>query len=160
MIAQYESPAAQSQEMASRPKNLNLAHKHLPEMQKYGLLDLPPLFTPIVGNFYQGMLVFVPLYLQYLSKEASALTIRQCLQSWYAGERFISVIPKEQTERIGDGFLSPTALNGTNNLEIFIFARNDHLLLVSRFDNLGKGASGAAVQNLNLLINAPEDRGL
>jgi len=160
MIALYESPDQDRQEIASRPKNLNLAHKHLPEMQKYGLLANPPLFFPVVGDFYRGMLVFVPLILRLLSRGTTAEQVRGYLEQYYAGERFVQVKPKHECEAIADGFLSPLGCNGTNRLEIFVFSRGDNALLVARLDNLGKGASGAAVQNMNLMLGIDEGSGL
>ncbi len=160
MIASYEAPGKDRQELASRPKNLNLAHKHLPEMHKYGLLSDPPLFFPVVGDFYRGMLVFVPLILRLLPRGTTADQIRSYLQDYYAGELFVQVQTKEQSETIADGFLSPLGCNGTNRLEIFVFSRGDNALLVARLDNLGKGASGAAVQNMNLMLGVDEGSGL
>jgi N-acetyl-gamma-glutamyl-phosphate reductase len=160
MIATYEGPDQDRQEIASRPKNLNLGHKHLPEMQKYGLLTNPPLFFPVVGDYYRGMLVFVPLILRLLPRRMTADQVRSYLEGYYAGERFVKVKPKEESEAIADGFLSPLGCNGTNMLEIFVFSRGDNVLLVARLDNLGKGASGAAVQNMNLLLGGDEGTGL
>ena len=160
MIASFENEGRNPDEIASRPKNLDLCHKHLPEMQKYGLLERPPIFTPIVGNFYNGLLVFTPLYSHLLAQAKQGDEIRSFLEEYYYGEQFVRVFSQSETEAIGDGFLSPTACNETNNLDVFVFARTDHTLLVARLDNLGKGASGAAIQNMNLMIGAPEDRGL
>ena len=160
MIEDYEAGSADPREICCRPKNLNLAHKHLPEMQKYGLLARPPQFIPIVGNFYQGMLVFIPLFLGLLASRTDTGSIRRRLEGYYAGEQFVRVVSAEETEAIGEGFLSPLACNGSNRLEIFIFARGEQVLLVARLDNLGKGASGAAVQNMNLMLGTEESEGL
>jgi N-acetyl-gamma-glutamyl-phosphate reductase len=160
MIQAFENSGNSSQEICCRPKNLNLAHKHLPEMHRYGLLKHEPIFTPIVGNFYRGMLVFIPLYSQLLSSAKSGDEVRSLFQEYYKGEQFVRVALKSEIEDIGDGFVSPIGCNDTNNIDIFVFTRNGHILLVARLDNLGKGASGAAVQNMNIMIGASEDKGL
>jgi N-acetyl-gamma-glutamyl-phosphate reductase len=160
MIGAFENKANNLQEICSRPKCLNLFHKHLPEMRKYGLLQHVPIFTPIVGNFYKGMLVFIPIYSHLLIKIKQGDGIRSFLKDYYNGEQFVTVVSKTKTEEIGDGFISPIECNDTNNIDLFVFSRTDHILLVARLDNLGKGASGAAVQNMNLMIGAPENKGL
>jgi N-acetyl-gamma-glutamyl-phosphate reductase len=160
MIANFEAAGQDPKSIAARPKNLNLAHKHVPEMQKYGLLSSPPLFVPIVGNFYNGMLVFVPLHLGLLSKTVTADSIRDLFAQYYANEKFVKVMSKAETEAVGDGFVSPLACNETNRLELFVFARGEQVLIVTRFDNLGKGASGAAVQNMNIMLGIDEGKGL
>ena len=160
MIAAFEKPGNDTQEICCRPKNLNLAHKHLPEMQQHGLLSQQPVFTPIVGNFFRGMLVFIPLHVRFLTRNQSSSNIRTFFEEYYKGEQFIRVASQQVIEEIGDGFLSPVVCNETNYLDLFVFDKNDHVLLVARLDNLGKGASGAAVQNMNLLIGAPENKGL
>jgi len=106
------------------------------------------------------MLVFVPLILRLLRQGTTADRVRDYLEGYYAGERFVHVKTKEESEALADGFLSPLGCNGTNNLEIFVFSRGDNALLVARLDNLGKGASGAAVQNMNLLLGVDEGMGL
>jgi N-acetyl-gamma-glutamyl-phosphate reductase len=160
MIGDFENNRGNVQEICCRPKNLNLSHKHLPEMKMYGLLDNPPLFTPIVGNFYSGMLVFIPLCLDVLHKVKKASAIRDFFEDYYQGELFIRVATRKEIEEIGDGFLSPMGCNDTNRLDMYVFNRNGHVLVVARLDNLGKGASGAAVQNMNIMIGAPENKGL
>jgi len=160
MIADFQSDSSDREAICCRPKNLNLIHKHLPEMQKFGLLQQPPIFTPIVGDFFQGMLVFVPPYAAMMTHNAGADRIRSFFADYYRGEQFIRVASDEEIASIADGFLSPTACNDTNMLELFVFGRNDRLLIVTRLDNLGKGASGAAVQDMNILLGVPEDTGL
>jgi N-acetyl-gamma-glutamyl-phosphate reductase len=160
MIAAYETGSPDREAICCRPKNLNLVHKHLPEMKKFGLLSQTPIFTPIVGDFFQGMLVFVPLYPTLMTKKMAADDIRSFYSDYYVGEQFIRVAPSAEIAGIADGFLSPTALNGTNMLELFVFGKEDHVLVVARLDNLGKGASGAAVQNMNILMGVPENTGL
>lgn len=130
---------------------LGLTHKHQPEMARHGGLKHAPLFTPHVGGWRQGMLVQIPLHLGALGVEAEAL--HATLADHYAGERFVRVMPFEGG-RPADPILDPQLLNGTNELELFVYAspNGEHALLVSRLDNLGKGASGAAVQNLDVML--------
>jgi len=130
---------------------LNLSHKHLPEMQKYTGLAHPPLFTPSVGNFKQGMLVEVPLNLWTLSKMNNGEAIRNALAAHYAGSKFVDVKPYTA---IPPAELNPEALNNSNTLELFVFdnAKNEQAALVARLDNLGKGAGRAAMQNIELML--------
>ncbi|MDA3812073.1 MAG: N-acetyl-gamma-glutamyl-phosphate reductase [Spirochaetaceae bacterium] len=159
MIASYKENK-DSEDYSCRPKNLNLTHKHLPEMQKYGLLDNKPIFTPIVGNFYKGMLVFIPLYKNLLQKNLNQTNLIEFYKEYYKDENFINIFDKELIKTIDSDFISPGSNNNTNNLDILVFENDEQFLIVSRLDNLGKGASGAAVQNMNLLIDVPENTGL
>jgi len=163
MIESFEQPPP-----GARPQNfgaygLNLKHKHVDEMRAHAPLDCAPLFAPAVGYFRRGMLVHVPLQLAALPRAVSGADLHAALAEHYAGERFVTVRPLNDGSALRDGnFLEPEALNGTNRLELFVFA-NDAVrqaLLVARLDNLGKGASGAAVQNLNLMLGLPEEAGL
>jgi N-acetyl-gamma-glutamyl-phosphate reductase len=141
---------------------LGMNHKHLGEMQQHGLLAARPIFAPGVGRFHRGMLVSVPLHLSRLPG-LSAATLHAAYAEHFAGERFVSVRPLNDTAALRDGaFLEPENLNGTNRLEVFVFANDaqGQALLVARLDNLGKGASGAAVQNMNLMLGLPEAAGL
>lgn len=142
----------------ARPKNLNLKHKHLPEMKKYSMLKHSPIFTPIVGNFYNGMLVFIPIHKSYLKKEK--LNLLEFYSIYYRDETFIHVLEQDLIDKIDSNFISPIDCNGTNNLDIMVFESDEQLLLVSRLDNLGKGASGAAVQCLNIILGVDEDTAL
>ncbi|WP_104990165.1 N-acetyl-gamma-glutamyl-phosphate reductase [Deinococcus sp. NW-56] len=130
---------------------LSLTHKHQPEMARHGGLTQMPLFTPHVGGWRQGMLVQIPLHLEPLGVTAARL--HKALADHYAGERFVQVMPFEHGQP-ADAILDPQTLNGTNELELFVYASpgGEHALLVSRLDNLGKGASGAAVQNLDVML--------
>ncbi len=131
---------------------LTLAHKHVPEMQQHGLLERPPLFAPSVGAFARGMLVNVPLPVA----PAPGAALHAALAEHFAGEPLVTVRPLDDLAAARDGtYLEPEALNHTDRLELFVFA-NDRIgqaLLVARLDNLGKGASGAAVQNLDLMVS-------
>jgi N-acetyl-gamma-glutamyl-phosphate reductase len=128
---------------------LGLQHKHIPEIQKYGGLTRRPIFVPSVGHFRQGMLVSVPLHLDTLPGKPSAADLRVVLAERYQGCDYVSVV-----EPAVDGKLEPEALNDTNKLELAVYANEAQrqAVLVARLDNLGKGASGAAVQNLSLML--------
>jgi len=139
---------------------LSLQHKHVPEMQKYSGSRHKPLFTPAVGHYYQGMLVQVPLFIRNLARSATIDDLHDVLAARYAAEPFISVLPTGAAEALQDGFLNATACNATNRLEIMLFGTAEQVLLVARYDNLGKGAAGAAIQNLNLMLGMDETAGL
>ncbi len=163
MIESFEQPVAgTTQPQAFGAYGLTLNHKHLAEMQQHGLLAAKPVFAPSVGRFHRGMLVSVPLHLPHLPG-ATAERLHAAYVEHFAGERFVTVRPLNDTAGLRDGaFLEPEDLNGTNRLEVFVFASDAHgqALLTARLDNLGKGASGAAVQNLNLMLGLPEGAGL
>ncbi len=134
---------------------LGLNHKHLPEMQQHGLLQHKPLFCPAVGDFHQGMLVSVPLHGAWLKEGARFAELHAALETHYFGQPCVTVHPLNDTSALQRGaFLRPDALNGTNHLELFVFANQDagQGLLTARLDNLGKGASGQAVQCLELML--------
>jgi N-acetyl-gamma-glutamyl-phosphate reductase len=135
---------------------LELAHKHRDEMRVHSGLANVPLFTPAVGAFRQGMLVQIPLSLWSLSPAPSGRDLHDSLSARYAGQRFVHVMPYEQRPKA----LVPDTLNGTNLLELFVFdnAAEQTALLVARLDNLGKGASGAAVQNIDLMLGLSGER--
>lgn len=145
MIAAYEAGTAPSFELYG----LGLAHKHLPELQKFSGLARRPIFVPSVGNFRQGMLVSVPLHLDALPGQPKAADLHDALAARYAASRFVSVLAAEAS-----GKVEAESLNGTNALELRVFANETHrqAVLVAKLDNLGKGASGAAVQNLELML--------
>lgn len=159
MIERYQAggqPALQS----PRPYALGLTHKHLPEMQAYTGLAVKPHFVPVVGPFYQGMGVMVPLHLSQLGPRASAARIHAALQARYDGERFVQVMPLRDPAVLAEGEFDVQACNGSNRAEIFVFGSEDQVLLLCRLDNLGKGASGAAVQAMNIHLGADEGLGL
>ena len=149
MIEAYEKGEAPLHEAYA----LGLAHKHIPEIQRYTGLTRRPIFIPAVGNFQQGMLVQLPLYLDDLPGRPKASDLHDALTAHYAASAaaggFVSVEPAT-----ADGKLDATALNDTNQLEIRVFANeaHRHAVVIARLDNLGKGASGAAVQNLRLML--------
>lgn len=144
-----------------RPYALSLTHKHLPEMRVVAGLEHPPLFLPILGRFYRGMLVSIPLEVRSLKRGLSAAEVHAIYTERYRAEPFVKVMPLDAAALLDDGtMLSPLDCNGTNRLEIFVFGHERQILVAARLDNLGKGASGAAVQNLNLMIGADETTGL
>ncbi|WP_376987987.1 N-acetyl-gamma-glutamyl-phosphate reductase [Bosea sp. R86505] len=150
MIEAYEAGTAPAFELYG----LGLKHKHLPELQQYARLSRRPIFIPSVGNFRQGMLVSVPLHLDTLPGKPKAADLADALAEHYAGSTYVSVVPAAQA----GGKLEPQALNDTNKLELRVFGDDDlrQAVLVARLDNLGKGASGAAVQNIRLMLGLPE----
>jgi N-acetyl-gamma-glutamyl-phosphate reductase len=149
MMEAYEQGTAPAFELYA----LGLKHKHLPEILKYTGLTRRPIFIPAVANFAQGMLVQLPLHLDLLPGKPSAQDLHDALAKHYAGSEWVSVQPATE-----DGKLDPLALVGTNKMELRVFANGEaadnfrHAVLVARLDNLGKGASGAAVQNLKLML--------
>lgn len=159
LIADYQN-SNREQLFAPRQYALCLNHKHLPEMQLYSGLDSAPLFTPIVGNYYQGDAVTIPLFPRLFTKHATARDIQEVLASYYKDEQFIRVMPYDSEAYLEDGFFNLMQCNNTNYLDIFVFGHKDEVVLVSRFDNLGKGASGAAIQNMNIMLGFDEGLGL
>jgi N-acetyl-gamma-glutamyl-phosphate reductase len=153
MIETFEGDHAPSFELYG----LTFEHKHLPEMQFYSKLAHRPIFVPSVGNFRQGMLVSVPLQLDTLKGKPGASDLHAALAKRYAGSRYVSVMPLEN-EAAKSGRIEPEALNETNRLELYVFASDKYrqAVLVARLDNLGKGASGAAVQNMRLMLGLGE----
>lgn len=141
----------------------SLAHKHTPEMAKCTGLQKEPIFCPSVGDFAQGMVVSVPLRLDQLREGATCADVQSALAKYYEGKKFVSVAPLNPTDALERGaFLRPDSLNNTNNLELFCFGNEAKgtMWLAARLDNLGKGASGACVQNLNLALGIDEATGL
>lgn len=158
MIEDYEAKGAAA--IPFLPYGLTFNHKHLPEMRAYAGLARDPIFQPAVGNYAQGMLGAVPVFSDLLSRKVTAADIHHCLAAAYQDCAFIEVAPLAETERAAE--VSPEVLNNTNRMRLHVFANEarGHMLLVSIYDNLGKGASGAAVQNLNLMIGAAETLGV
>lgn len=146
MIADYERGHAPAFETYA----LGLEHKHVPEIQRYARLDRRPIFAPSVGNFAQGMLVCVPIFLDDLPGRPQGADLEAALAAHYAGSRYVRVTPAEPSGRI-----EPQSLNDTNDLELRVFANQARrqAVLIAKLDNLGKGASGAALQNLDLMLD-------
>lgn len=161
MIAEFEDDALPSYTTEPyRAYALSLTHKHVPEMQKNMGLSNPPLFTPNVGRYAQGMIVEVPLQLWALPGEPSLTQLHETLAEAYDGQRFVSVAPYAET--VATTKLDPEQLNGTNELKLFVFGNPEarQARLMALLDNLGKGASGQAVQCLNIMVGADEALGV
>jgi N-acetyl-gamma-glutamyl-phosphate reductase len=156
MIAEFEGGEAE----AFRAYGLSLKHKHVPEMTLHTGLERKVLFAPAVGAYRQGMLVEVPLHLSALPSSPSVEVVHGALVEAYAGQRFVEVASLEETEAMAG--IDPEGLNGTNRMRLHVFGDRggEQARLVALLDNLGKGASGAAVQNLNLMLGLDEATGL
>ncbi len=159
MIEQYQA-GGDARLDSPRPYALSLAHKHIPEMMAHTGLAARPLFMPLVGNFYKGLAVSVPLHLAQLAPGATPERLQAAFEARYAGERFVRVMPLRDAATLEDGFFDVQACNDTNRVDVFVFANETQVLLVARLDNLGKGASGAAVQAMNLHLGLDEAAGL
>ena len=153
MIAQYEAEDADVLLEAPRTYGLNQSHKHLPEMKKLCMLENAPLFSPIVSSYYAGMEVTVPLFAEDVNGDIEK--IAKFYSDYYTGK--LVKFAKECDE---SGFLSAGKLAGKDSMEISVFGNSERITLVSRFDNLGKGASGAAIQNMNIVLGIDEAAGL
>ena len=153
MIAAYEQADRPPLLSAPRIYGLSQAHKHLPEMQKMSGLSQPPVFSPVVAPYYSGMIVCIPLQAAQLRCGRADLT--EIYRAAYPGP--LVRVTEEKSEA---GFLSAAALAGRDDLEIGVFGGAERILLTARFDNLGKGASGAAIQNMNIALGLPETAGL
>jgi N-acetyl-gamma-glutamyl-phosphate reductase len=158
MIEQYEQ-SGDPVLTAPRPYALTLAHKHLPEMTLHAGLTVPPAFLPVVGNFYKGLAVTVPLHLSSFAPGTTAHDVHAAVERRYAGERFVRVHPIDDPDTLARGF-DVQASNDTNVVDLFVFASASQVLLIGRLDNLGKGASGAAVQAMNVHFGLDEGLGL
>ncbi len=156
-IAVYESGDRPSDFNSPRQYALTQQHKHLPEMQKICGLEYAPTFNPLVCDYFCGMVVSLPLHTRLLSKKYSSADIRNALSEFYKDSFFVKVMPEGEPE---DGFIGANNLAGTNFMEIFVNGNDDRLIINSRLDNLGKGASGAAVQCLNIMMGIDEKTGL
>ena len=163
MIAEYEEaarPGGDARLRAPRPYGLGLAHKHLPEMMAHTGLQVRPLFLPVVAAFYKGLAVTVPLHLSQLAPGTSAQTVQRVFEDRYGGERFVRVMPLSDAATLEHGFFDVQGCNDSNRADVFVFAGEGQVLLIARLDNLGKGASGAAVQAMNVHLGCEESLGL
>ncbi len=159
MIAAYEAEDRPRELYSPRMYGLTQMHKHLKEMQAVTGLSRTPLFSPIVGDFYNGMLVSVPLYTEMLNGTQTLESVHEAYAAHYDGEKLLRIMPLG-AENNFDGFLGSNNCAGWDGLEIFVTGNPDRILLSARFDNLGKGASGAAIQCLNLALGCEETKGL
>lgn len=156
MIAEYEAEGRSELLDAPGIYGLNLHHKHLPEMQTVTGLAYPPVFMPVVDDYYKGMATTIMLQNQLLPGQPSAEEICAKLADYYRDEHFVSVVPFGEN----DSKLYANKLAGTNHLEIVVCGHEEQTTVTALFDNLGKGASGAAVQNMNIMLGLPEETGL
>lgn len=156
MIAEYEAPGRGPAYAAPRAYSTLQAHKHLPEMRAVPGLLTPPVFSPVVGDFYSGMLVTVPLHAAQLAKPMDPAALTALYAEHYAGSTLVRVLPcREETD-----YLAANALAGRDTMELFVAGCAERYTLCARFDNLGKGASGAAIQCMNLMLGRRETDGL
>ena len=156
-IAQYEAAEREPELVSPRHYAVTLAHKHIPEMVQVCGLTRKPVFMPVICDFPQGMVVTVPLYFDMLNRRQTLDTLRNMYRDFYAGERFVTVRPDDAP---ACGFIGSNNLAGTNDLQIFVCGNEEQVMLAARLDNLGKGASGAAVQNMNIMLGFEESAGL
>jgi N-acetyl-gamma-glutamyl-phosphate reductase len=159
LIAEYEA-GGNARLTSPRPYALGLNHKHLPEMAVRSGLKNGPVFTPIVGNFLKGLAVTTYFSPNQLARSAKPQDVQNLFAEYYANEPFIRVLPFNAETNLDDGFFDVQACNDTNRVDLFVFGNDERFVTVSRLDNLGKGASGAAIQCMNLAIGADEETGL
>lgn len=159
MIAQYEADTRTPDLDAPRPYGLTQSHKHLPEMQQISCLTHAPIFAPIVADYYAGMQVTIPLFRQQLNCVHPVEELTACLKAHYVGSPIVSVLDAQDVAAFG-GFIPANALAGKDSMKLMVLGNDDRIELVSLFDNLGKGSSGAAIECLNLMTGAPETTGL
>lgn len=159
VIAAYEADERPVDFDAPREYALTQEHKHLKEMKKITGLNKEPLFSPIICDYYSGMVVSVPLYTSMLNGVSSVEDVHKAISDFYAGEQFVKVMPLDA--QAGEGnMLAGNACSGWDGLRIFVTGNADRIVLSSQFDNLGKGASGAAIQCLNIMLGCEESKGL
>ena len=156
MIADYEQKDRSPALDAPGIYGISLSHKHLPEMQKVAGCTRPPVFLPVVDDYYKGMATTITLHNDLLPGKPGAEEICRRLSEYYAGETFVTVLPFGSVE----GTIYANTLAGTNRLELIVYGHEDQTAVTARFDNLGKGASGAAVQNMNIMLGLDEGLGL
>lgn len=159
MIGEYEDANRHADYSAPREYALTGQHKHLKEMKKISELEREPLFSPIVADYYSGMLVTVPLYTYLLKGKQTPESVHAYLSEYYANQPLVHVMPFGAESETG-GFLSGNHLTGYDGLNIYVTGKEDRILLSSHFDNLGKGASGAAIQCLNIMLGCEDSKGL
>lgn len=158
-IAEYEAKERNKDIDAPREYALTQQHKHLKEMKAITGLSKEPLFSPIIADYYSGMVVSVPIFTEYLKSYKNPEEMTAYFAKFYRGEKFIQVV-ENGIENLYDGMLSGNTLSGWDGLKIYITGNNDRMVLSAQFDNLGKGASGAAIQCLNIMLGCEEDKGL
>lgn len=158
-IAVYEAEERAEELSSGREYALTQQHKHLKEMQKITGLQRTPLFSPIIDDYYSGMVVSVPLFADMLGKKMTPDILLDYFAEFYQGKPFIKVSAKDD-EVAASGFIAGNGLSGWDGLKIYVTGNEERIVCTAQFDNLGKGASGAAIQCLNLMLGCPEDKGL
>ena len=158
-IAIYEAGERDRELDAPREYALSQSHKHLKEMQKITGLARTPLFSPLICDYYSGMVVTLQFYADMLNKKPALESVREMFAEYYKGEKFVKVMPFGK-EAEYNGFLAGNARSRWDGIEIYVTGNDERMLVSTRFDNLGKGASGAAVQCLNIILGCEEDKGL
>lgn len=159
MIAQYEGEERPTELDSPREYGLTQMHKHLKEMKAVTGLTMAPSFTPIVSDYYSGMVVSVPVFTELLSKKMTLAEIRDFYAEYYKGQQFIHVLSAEETEALG-GFLAGNGRSGWDGMDIIVTGNDERVTVNARFDNLGKGASGAAIECMNLMLGVDGATGL
>ena len=159
-IAQYEDPNRDIQFKSPRLYALTQEHKHLPEMQKVSGLAYKPIFDPYVCDYYAGMTVSVGIHTRLMKKKLTGEQLAELFQEHYNSSRFVHAADFMGTDILTENFIPSNTLAGTNNIQIIVCGNDERLVLTSRFDNLGKGASGAAVQCMNIMMGIDEGTGL
>lgn len=159
-IAQYEAADRSAEFDSPRLYALTQAHKHLPEMKIIPGLDYEPVFNPYVCDYFQGMTVTVGLHSRLLSKKVTPADVQQMFAEHYDGCRFVHVAPLMGEGVLTDAFIPANTLAGTNDMQVFVYGNDERIMVTTRFDNLGKGASGSAVQCMNIMMGVDEATGL
>lgn len=159
MIAEYEQKERSSALEAPREYALTQEHKHLKEMKAVAGLSREPLFSPIVADYYSGMVVSLPIYADAFKKKEQPVSLRNFFGDYYKGQQFVQVMEGDGVDNYG-GMLSGNHLSGFDGLHIFVTGNEERIVLSAQFDNLGKGASGAAIQCLNIMLGCEESKGL
>lgn len=159
-IAQYEAEGRNPELDSPRLYALTQAHKHLPEIKKISGLDFEPVFNPYVCDYFQGMTVTVGLHSRLLSKKVTAKDVWQMFVDHYEGTNFVKVAGFMGEGTLPEQFIPSNTLANTNDMQVFVYGNDDRIMVTTRFDNLGKGASGAAVQCLNVMMGIDETTGL
>lgn len=158
-IALYEGPDKTEDLYAPREYALSQQHKHLKEMKAIAGLDREPLFTPVVDDYYSGMIVSLPMYTHLMKQKKTPEELHKIFDDYYKNEKFITVMPFG-SEAEGNNFFAANAYSGRDDAQIYITGNEDRVLVTARFDNLGKGASGAAIQCMNIVLGLDEATGL
>ncbi|MDL2258675.1 N-acetyl-gamma-glutamyl-phosphate reductase [Eubacteriales bacterium OttesenSCG-928-K08] len=156
LIAQYQDEGREKSFKCPRPYALGQAHKHLKEMAAYSGISTPPVFMPTLGDFYSGMLVLIPLHNNQLKKRSSIAELRELYNAHYEGSKVVKVVREVEDNPT----LSADKLAGRDDMELLIAGNDERFCLIARYDNLGKGASGAALQSMNIMLNRPQETGL